>query len=286
MKKYFRLSLLLSIILTLTISAQESLFQVGSFTIHDELTVQDPIDPDYGRYDAYEVYLSKGDRIAINLSAKEFWPFMFLVSPENETVFVYPDKEKRITTLDTVAFETGNFDLYVVGDTNSFGKYDCEINLASSRSQLIKEDVDLCTSIKYVLEHANADFYFLKDGLYNGEVEVWNSNVKITGSNENKISIMGRESFQSKFYHGDVKAEAENLFNELVSQIKDCLNDGWRETEKDWYESGNSNNYKEKFVKNYETGKIDFRFIKIIIREYDLSSKKYSVEIQIDKQRT
>ncbi len=159
MKKF--LLLLFSAVLFLNVYAQEKAV-VSSFTINEKISKSDKLDPALGRYDAYELNVDKGDRIAFEVKAKKFLPFLLLVSPSQKSFFKIPDKSKSIL-FDTLATEKGNWSFYVLADSNSFGKYSCTVAFANSSAMVLPKAKDICGKIKYLILHSDGEFLFLRN---------------------------------------------------------------------------------------------------------------------------
>jgi hypothetical protein len=191
------------------LSAQESNLKISSFIISDELGFDDPVDLKLGRYEAYEINIGKGDNLAVELSSDDFWPVLLLMSPSKKPIIKFPIGNNRVI-FDTTITEGGTWELYVMGDTNSVGKYKCEIGFAEKEALEIPKSQDECAELNYFLSHAEANFVFLRN---KKNLNLF-ANISDIKFNENRVSF----SLDSG---GTASLES------FKSKISKCLGSGW-----------------------------------------------------------
>jgi len=207
----------LLIIFTITILAQEQ-NPNSSFTISDKLSKDDLIDPTLGRYDAYQINVGKGDLIAFKLTAHKFIPFLLLISPSHKAILKTPTKtDLHTVNFDTVAFEKGNWDMYIIGDTSAFGQYKCIVGFASPQSVKLKNS-SFCGKIKFLLKQSDANFLFLNTDSIMKYFQIPDSSIEI--NNENNFISFTIANFKSK------KATIEK-FKQYLNAISECLGNNY-----------------------------------------------------------
>jgi len=85
---------------------------IKSFRITEKLTNSDPVDAEFGRYDAYEIHLNKGDLFSFVLSSQDFWPIFFVVDPYGNNIIKHPTKGSNTSRIDSTANISGLWTLY------------------------------------------------------------------------------------------------------------------------------------------------------------------------------
>ena len=161
MRKNFLLILLF--LFVSNIRAQKNV-AISSFTIKESISKADPVDPDLGRYDAYELNVDKNDRIAFLLKAEKFQPFLLLVSPSKKSALKTPKGNSNVVLFDTVASERGNWEFYILADSNAAGNYQCTVAFAKPEALVLPAEENFCSKIKYLFNQADGDFLFIKKG--------------------------------------------------------------------------------------------------------------------------
>ncbi len=194
----------------------QNLSPISTFTIKDKLSKDDLIDPTLGRYDAYQINVGKGDLIAFKLYAKKFVPFLLLISPSQKAILRTPSvKKMHEVSFDTVAFEQGNWDMYIIGDTSAFGNYTCIVGFAAPKSVVLKK-FNFCEKLKFLFNQSNANFLFLNT----------DSIIKYFSLSDSNVTINNRDNYV-KFKLAEFNSENDlsQKFKELVKLTSECLGD-------------------------------------------------------------
>lgn len=220
MKKFINIALFLS--LSILIYAQENKFTVEQFTIDGELTMEDIFQPDFGKFDPYEFYLNQGDRIRIELTAA-FPPMLVIVSPSEQSKILYPENGNPTAIFDSEIRESGTWFVYVVGDSADTGAYQIFARYAAKDFITLEPNQDFCKNIDYIVTHARADFFFLQNRDIQKSPEGWESNTLINGAKSAMVIEEGKNKYSALMYRGDLKEEAELVYNYLSEKIKNCL---------------------------------------------------------------
>jgi len=280
------ISLLLFLLLSFSFLYSQEL-RVQHFSIDGELTLDDPISQDMGRISAaVKLNFSKGDYFSSKLTA-DFVPLLVLVAPSGEYKICYPDQETIEAKFDGRIDETGEWLLYIVGDTTDTGSYLLENKYASADAMNFDTNNDYCQNINLLLEHLEADFYFLKGvSLDESNVE-YKSKVSFPGVEEATIFGHGDEWFKAVLFSGDQKSYAENIFSSTESSITDCLGKDWAASRKSWANIMGAEGSRQK-VTIFSAKDGSGRYLKLSILENfndENGSKPYSVEVMINKER-
>lgn len=166
-------------------NAQNKIPKVSSFIINEELGYNDPVDLKLGRYEVFEIKIGQGDNLAVELESQEFWPVLLLISPSKKSIIKFPKGGESSVFFDTTITESGTWELYVIGDTNSVGKYTCEIGFAEEEALIIPDSKDECSVINYFKVLANANFIFVRGKKDWSEI----SNISEVHFNDKKVSF-------------------------------------------------------------------------------------------------
>ncbi|MCF8260453.1 MAG: hypothetical protein K9J12_06740 [Melioribacteraceae bacterium] len=194
-------------------------FRVSGYEINGEITIENPVDLSFGRYEVYEFYLEEGDHYSVGLNSPDFWPAMFIVTPSKEVIIKYATTESNVS-IDSVSTETGNWEVYVICDTTQMGSFNISMNFTDKNSYAIKPESDFCDGVQFYSAHSENNFFFLNKsnlGKFN--------DVK-------SISLVQDETNQL------VVKIVDDSFEDLKNKLKTCLGGKWlwkNESEKTTY---------------------------------------------------
>lgn len=213
MKKIVLYILLFS---SLIIGQNSQKYNVEFNEIEGELSKNDLIKDDFGRYDGFQLPLYQGEKLNVNLFSQDFTGKLLIINPMGEVFKEISSASNGLANIVTSIPSDGEYIIYVVGDSKSFGKYFLQYGLASSNSVSLYE-TDFCSTILFLTEHANANFLLLEN------FETQQSGLpKIPGSID---SYLEEEEpiFVSLFYEGNSYKLAEDMHSKLVSDLAACL---------------------------------------------------------------
>ncbi|MCZ7604306.1 MAG: hypothetical protein C4543_06490 [Ignavibacteriales bacterium] len=202
-------------------------FYVDYQKTEGELTSKDLYRSDFGRYDGYQMQLNKGERVHFIVYSNEFSPSLIVVTPQEKKYQQVSAKGEDFVTLGFKVPESGEWVLYVVGDSISRGDYLLQTAFADSASLFLSSTADFCTGLKYLLAHSNAYFIFPQT------VPSSRNLYQIKGAMDSFIN--GDDpSYNASFYQGDDKSEADKEYKQTINLIEKCLTKGWKKkVEKD-----------------------------------------------------
>ncbi|MGD8779302.1 MAG: hypothetical protein PVH88_10125 [Ignavibacteria bacterium] len=273
--------LLLTILLAVNNYSQNIEYRSEEFVIEGELSTDDPVDPNLGRFDAVKFYLSSGDMLNLTLTA-EFPPLLAIVAPSQKYYLEYPFEGSDYISFNKRIDEDGTWFLSIVGDSTDSGSYELIGRYAAANSLFISKGADLCTYFDFISEHSNNGYFFIRETLIELDPEQWTSKFNLPGSIQNLIleNEPGNYEFVSSFYYGNNFREADSVFNFLNREIKNCTNTVWsesKETKKLGHPKNLSNVVSYKNTKGDKTKLIHVKFY-----DYDGSNeRKFSYEIQV-----
>lgn len=189
-------------------------YKVSSFSISDNLGIKSFVDLEIGKYEVYEFSMNEGDRYAFDLSAEGFWPAVFLRSPNGKFTIKYPKHDYQIHH-DSVAVESGKYEIYVIGDTTAVGKFELTMWFTDKSSYSLKSDTEFCDALRFYSAHADADFYFLKNRV-----------LRFPGTSAVKFDER-KTAVNAELYHSNNVEFLSAKFEELKEEVKDCLGPEW-----------------------------------------------------------
>jgi len=269
------LSFLFILFLNISLFAQ---FDVEFNKIEGKLEKSDKYQKNFGRYDGYEIQLYEGEAVNFLVYSDKFLPRLVLVNPEGKIYKEAMTEKMNIATIIAKIPASGDWILYVVGDSASTGNYTLQLAVASSNSVTLSQYSDFCTTLNFLLAHSKA--YFL---LFDTPVNSKQSFVKLNGSVDAFIDE-NDGSYIAKFYEGNDLKEAEKIFQEITTSIKNCLNKNWKVQSKNWQKN---DDYKIKGNLIYETQNDVERYIQISLIDFKNSRQKfigdYVVQVEINR---
>ncbi len=276
MKKHMFL-LIIFLISVSSVFAQE--FYVDYQKIEGELTSKDLFRENFGRYDGFKMPMNKGERAHFIVYSNSFSPSLILVTPGDKKFQQASAKGEDFVTLGFKVPESGEWVLYVVGDSVSRGEYLLQTAFADSASLFLNENADFCTGMNYLLAHSNAYFIFPQT------VPSSRSVYQIKGSIDSFVN--GDDpSYNASFYQGNDKVKAGKKFIDLEKQIDACNLKGWK---KKVEQDNNDESAIEKSITWTEQGKGSQRIVRLSYSDLTTSEEeteyldKYSVDLVIMK---
>lgn len=252
-------------------------FNVEYQKLEGSLTSTDLSKKNFGRYDGFQMPMNENEAAYFIIYAENFSPSLVLIDPNNELYQQAPAKGEDYVSMGVLVPYSGDWVLYVVGDSSAHGNYVLQYAFADSASLFLDNNQDFCTGFSYLLAHANAYFAFpqtfpTKKPLFKFKNAV---DAFINGDDA---------SYNSVFYQGDRKTEADNSYNSLVEKVTSCVPNSWKQKKgsETIDDTGTEN-----FVTWTESVNNNPRYIKVSITEYseeDSSTEyldKYSVDLTI-----
>ncbi|HPN39090.1 MAG TPA: hypothetical protein PL041_11870 [Melioribacteraceae bacterium] len=224
-----KILIIISILFPLFVIAQtkaENDFKVQSFSLSDKLDENSVIDPEFGKYTAYDFDINNSDHFIIKVKSKEFTPYLLISSPKGKNIFAYPKNNKNEAVLDTVATETGKWSLYVICDTLEAGSFDLKINFCDKKSYAFPTSNNAATLIKYLTLHAEADFGFIVPRCSVFESNFVVSPIKFPQAISSVIDIE-KNTYIITFYEGNDENIAEKTYQSIKKSLKDNLIDNY-----------------------------------------------------------
>lgn len=257
--------------------AQNNL-RVEEFKINGFLKSDDPISSGLGRINAVKLNLNKGDRLYSRLTA-DFIPLLVLVPPSGEYKIMYPDEKTFAASFNGTIDETGQWLIYIVGDSTDTGKYTLANKYASVKSLDLKKAGSFCDKIKLLLNHEKAHFCFLK-GKEIDDSGIWQSKLKFDNIISSEIYGIEKGWFKAVFNKYSDKKLANKEFLNISSKVEKCIGSGWNKKENDWHNVLGKESTNEKIVLYRESGNTK-RYIKVILSEKILADAEKEYELSL-----
>ncbi|MDH7603587.1 MAG: hypothetical protein QHH13_01680 [Melioribacter sp.] len=275
--KKIKISFLFLFVLYLNISLFAQ-FEVEFNKIEGSLEKSDKYQKNFGRYDGYEIQLYEGEEVNFLVYSDKFTPRLVFVNPEGKVFKETLAEKKNIATIITKIPVSGEWILYVVGDSTSLGSYTLQLAVAAVNSISLPQNSDFCTTLNFLLAHSKAYFLLLETPINSKQ-----SFVKLNGSVDAFIDE-NDGSYIAKFYEGNDLKVAEKILRELISSIKNCLSKNWKMQSKDWQKN---DDYKIKGTLISEIKSDVKRYIQISLIDFKNSRQKfmgdYVVQVEINR---
>lgn len=204
----------------------ENEFKVQSFSLSDKLDENSIIDPEFGKYTAYDFDINTSDHFIIKVKSNEFTPYLLISSPKGKNIFAYPKNNKNEAILDTVATETGKWSLYVICDTLESGAFNLSINFCDKRSYAFPSSANISVLLKYLIAHAEPHFGFIIPRCTISENNTLISPIKFPQALSSIIDIE-KEAYIMTFYDGKDENLADKTYQSIKKSLKDNLPDSF-----------------------------------------------------------
>jgi hypothetical protein len=193
-------------------------YNVDYDEIKGKLTNTDKYKKDFGKYHGYELPLYEGETANFALHSNDFNARIILVNPEGKVFKQSNEPVNGFASIITPIPVSGDWILYVVGDQKDQGEFILRYAFADANSINTSSNMDFCSTINFIVAHANAHFMMLQTGNKN-------SLPKIPGSIE---SFIDPESgaFVNIIYSGK-ESQIIQQFKQNEELINNCLPD-WK----------------------------------------------------------
>ncbi len=270
-------------LLTSIIYAQTDM-RVEKFDIDGTLTVNDPISEDLGRINAVQFNFNEGDKFYSELTA-DFFPMLVLVAPSGEYNIRYPEKGERSAIFDETIKESGQWLLYIVGDSSDTGNYHLMNIYASASSLQFNDSLSFCEKLQLLLLHDKANFYFLRGNPTDEEAQSWEAKIAISDLGKGMIYGSDMSAYKNLLFKTDVKELSEEKMNDFSSKIENCLSSDWEKIEGKWQNLVGSENIKQKKIAFVERGN-ENRYVKLTEMEISTDGFPnifYKIEIIVSR---
>jgi len=273
------------LLLTSLSFAQSEDVKVSHLSFSEQLTDDDEIEPGFGRFDAFEVYFHRFDRVIVHVNSPDFSPTIVLISPKENHLVKIPENREKAISFATEIPEDGKWLLVVRGDSTAVGKYELSAWWADVNALSLNEDADLCDEINFLIAHANADFYFIRRAADADNTQsVWQPTISVSGAILSFIS--SDDGFVARFYQGNDKQLARKIYSDLVGKLKFCNGGTWEETFHDWRVVDILNSRKEMRYQLREKERDDYRYVSVTIDDQSADPNarhKFRVNLVINR---
>lgn len=174
---------------------------------------------DFGKYHGYELPLYEGEKANFAVYSSEFEPRLILVDPRGKVYKQSGEAREGIATILTEIPISGDWILYVVGDKNDNGKFSLRYAFAAANSVNINKNMDLCSSLNFLIAHASAHFMMLP------EEHLEKSGMELIGKDGIAEVDMKEGGLIITKYKGANEYEAKMHYSQLIERISNCLSD-------------------------------------------------------------
>lgn len=218
----FKRAIILTFLMLLNLQAQKYNFETHSSTLKGKLTVDDMYEPDFGRFDAYELPMEEGDFIIMKLNA-DFFPLMTVVSPSSEYKIAFPNDTTPEVIFKQEIDETGLWQIYIAGDSTDLGEHSLQLCYVSNGTRNLPTNSNICTIVDFYLAHAETNFFYFREE--NCELRDAKMGISIDSQ---KLLDKG-EIFADKLYSkiSLFINKGESSLAKIYEELKQHLKDSW-----------------------------------------------------------
>lgn len=197
----------------------QSPYNIEYNEVKGSLKSSDKYKKDFGKYRGFEFELFEGEKANFAVFSSDFNARMILVDP-NGKVFKQTDLSREgMASIITEIPVSGGWILYVIGNQNDLGEFSLYYAFASSNSLNISNNMDLCSSLNFLIAHASANFMMLPfDQLYS-------SGMELIGREDLAVFDERNGSLIITKYTGADEKQAKAQYLYLIQQIGNCLGD-------------------------------------------------------------
>lgn len=253
------LGALLISILSSVVFAQTYNFDTHMLDLKGELSSDDAYQDNFGRFDAYQLNMNKGDFIKIKLKA-DFFPLLTLVAPSGIHKISFPADQNPVVNLEKEINETGHWYIYVSGDSTDIGAHELQLCYVAENTRQLPPGSDICTITQFLLAHSKTNFFYYRDKDCDIENGSWD--VTLTDQNLFDNAEVKAKGNSVSFILQTNNNVNKNKFGEWSYQISECLSDNWIEKGRsDNQTIFTESNGTRKIKIKYENGKITLSFL-------------------------
>jgi len=277
MNKYkILLFLILSISIVDTAQDKQQKFQIDFNEIKGNLTSSDLMKKDLGRYHGFEIELYKDESVNFAVYSKKFQPGLALINSNGEVFKQSMGNSNGFANLTALVPSSGSWIIYVIGNEKALGEFMLQTAIAEPNALILDKNADFCTTLDFLLSHANA--YFL---LMGNQSDKNHDVVKLDNAIDAYLDD-NNNSYDATLYNDANSVKAELFFKSESEKIIACLGIGWKTKSTNWTII---DDYKMESVEIIEQKNERPRYIIIAINDLEGSkrktSKRFVVKIEI-----
>jgi hypothetical protein len=267
---------ILMIMCPLLAQDKQQKFQIDFNELKGTLTSSDLMKKDFGRYHGFEIELFQGESINFVVYSKKFQPGLALINSKGEVFKQSMGNSNGFANLTASIPASGNWILYVLGNEKALGDFTLQTAIAEPNALTLDKNADICTTLDFLLSHANA--YFLLLEYQSGK----NHDIIKLDNAIDAYLDEDNSSYDATLYDGTSSAQAEGLFKTESEKITACLGNTWKAKSTNWEKI---EDYKMKSLELTEQKEDRPRYVIIAVNDRagskQKTSKKFQVKIEI-----
>jgi hypothetical protein len=265
MKNIFKMLLTFLILINVSISAQADEYPVEYYEMKGELTSRDLFKNEFGRYDGFELPLSKDENAYFFVYSTEFSPSLILVSPEGKVFQQSNAQGGEFSTIRTSIPQTGNWYVYVVGNAEDEGVYYFHYGFAGKNAIKLSKEADFCSKLNYLIAHSKAHFVFLENPDLKIELPQFENSTDATINGDDA-------SYNTVIYDGTSFNKAIKIFTDFNKEVKSCLGDDWKTQFNDFVDVGD---HREQSIEYTLKNDDQTKMIQLILADFRKTSERF-----------
>jgi hypothetical protein len=251
-------------------------FQIDFNELKGSLTSKDLIKKDFGRYHGFAIELFEGESFYFVVYSKKFQPQLALINSKGEVFKQSTDNSTGFAYLQGSVPSSGDCVLYVLGNEKALGEFTLHTAIAEPNAIVLDKNADFCTSLDFLLSHANAYFLLLGNQA--------NKNHDIVNLDNAIDAYLDEDnnSYDATLYASTSSEQAEMYFKSELGKISACLGNNWKSKTNNWEKI---EDYKIKSLELIEEKTDRPRYVIIAINDLAGSkrqtSKRFVVKVEI-----
>jgi len=257
-----------------SLSAQDKQqkFQIDFNEIKGKLTSSDLMKKDFGRYHGFAIELYQQESFNFAVYSKKFQPGLALINSKGEVFKQSMGNSNGFANLNGLIPSSGDWILYVFGNEKALGEFTLQTAIAEPTALTLDNNADLCTTLDYLLSHANA--YFLLIGNQSGK----NHNIVKLDNAIDAYLDEDNNSYDATLFDGSNSAQAELFFKTEFEKIISCLGSKWKSKSNNWEKI---EDYKMKSIELIEQENERPRYVIIALNDLEGSKRKASKRFEV-----
>lgn len=200
-------------------SFSQNEYNVDYSEIKGSLSKTDKYKIDFGKYRGYQIPLFQNETVNFVLYSSEFNGKIILVDPEGIIYKQTAEAQNGFNSILTTIPKSGDWIVYVVGDQNDSGNFILRYATADANSINYNSNMDFCSTLNFLIAHANAQFMMLQINSANNDVP------KLPNTKESFIDA--ESSAFINIIAEDNETHIKSVFEQFSSYVKNCLSD-WK----------------------------------------------------------
>lgn len=215
----FEKILIILVVCSSSIAYGQNPYNVEFNEVKGSLKSTDKYKKDFGKYRGFELELFEGEKANFAVFSSDFNARMILVDPTGKVFKQSEEARQGIASIITNIPISGDWILYVIGGQNDKGEFALRYAFAASNSINIINNMDLCSSLNFLIAHTTANFMLLPFE------QLESSGMELIGKTDRTEFNEKNGSFIITKYAGANEISAKMKYNSIIERFSNCIGD-------------------------------------------------------------